>query len=87
MAAVRYARLVEQALRDLAEESHRTGVQFRPEFGFYFYHLRHSRNRVADQESGTVKKPRHFMVLRVEESMLEVVRILHDSMDFKSSLE
>ena len=84
-AAMRYARLIEQAVFDIAADPARPGVQFRSEFGYSFYHLRYSRDR-ALKESGTVKRPRHFIVFRSEESILTVVRILHESMDFETNL-
>lgn len=85
-AAVRYAKLIEQAVSDLAEHPDRPGTRFRSEFGYFFYHLRNSRER-AQTEFGAVKTPRHFVVYRADDSILEIVRILHESMDFEIHLD
>lgn len=79
-AAKRYADLIIQALHDLEVDAERPGVQQRPELptGVHTYHLAQSHDRVA---GGRVKAPRHFILYRIEEQRLDVLRILHDSRD------
>jgi toxin ParE1/3/4 len=67
-------------LADLADEPHRQGA--RPfEKVTYFYHLRYSAKQAA-VDGITVRKPRYFIVYRVQTSgILEIIRILYDAMD------
>jgi toxin ParE1/3/4 len=44
------------------------------------YHLKHSRKNAA-VGGLIVKKPRHFIVYRVNGDTLEILRVLHDRMD------
>lgn len=85
-AAERYAELIIQAVRDLADESGRPGAKFRAEFGLWFYHLRYSRDHVQSPK-GKVGSPKHFIVFEASGDQLVIVRVLHDSMDFESHLE
>lgn len=80
-AALRYAELVIQALRDLGSDPARPSARQRPELpqGVYTYHLASSRVRV--QAADRVKTPRHFLLYRVAVARVEVLRILHDSRD------
>jgi toxin ParE1/3/4 len=85
-AALRYAELVIQALRDLGSDPARPGAKQRPELpqGVYTYHLASSRERV--RTGGRVKTPRHFLLYRVAAAHVEVLRILHDSRDLARHL-
>jgi toxin ParE1/3/4 len=79
-AALRYAELIIQALRDLQADPARPGAKQRPELpqGVFVYHLAGSRARVAGDR---VKTPRHFVLYRVLAGRVEVLRLLHDSRD------
>jgi toxin ParE1/3/4 len=84
-AAVRYDNLVKQALRDIAEDPVRSGSVERPEImvpGARTYHLEFSRRRVTPG----VKKPRHLILYRERDGVIEVARILHDSRDLARHL-
>jgi toxin ParE1/3/4 len=83
-AAKRYDALIKQALRDIANDPQRPGTKQRPELpGVYLYHLVASRDRLAGE---TVKTPRHFVVYRITDVLVEVVRVLHDSRDLARHL-
>jgi toxin ParE1/3/4 len=84
----RYAALIVQAIEDLTVDPARVGVETRPEIaaGVQTYHLAHSRNRVAPA-AGRVITPRHFVIFRLRsDSAVEIVRVLHDSMDLARHL-
>ncbi len=84
-AAMRYAELVIQALRDLEADPHRPNARHLPGLqpGLFTYHLANSRDRVAGDR---VKTPRHFLLYRRYDDILDVVRILHDSCDLAQHL-
>ncbi len=81
-AGLRYERLIEQAILDIAEQPLRPGSKPRDEIGrgLRTYHLSLSRDR-ARTETGKVANPRHFVLYRVVEQQLKVVRLIHDSQD------
>jgi toxin ParE1/3/4 len=82
-AALRYHALMTQAVRDVAADPERPGVQQRSELaeGILIYHLRFSRDG-AKTLSGVVRNPRHFVIYRRREGhLIEILRILHDSRD------
>ena len=82
-ASRRYGALIVQAIMDLAEQPTRAGVHERPEISVRLcsYHLAHSRVRIRPVEE-RVASPRHFVMFRIrDDGGLEIVRILHDSMD------
>ena len=84
----RYAALIVQAIEDLTVDPARVGVETRPEIaaGVQTYHLAHSQNRVAPA-AGRVITPRHFVIFRLRsDSAVEIVRVLHDSMDLARHL-
>ena len=84
----RYAALIVQAIGDLAADPARAGAKTRPEIAadVHTYHLAHSRNRVPP-DAGRVITPRHFLIFRLRGgSALEIVRVLHDSMDLAGHL-
>lgn len=83
LAAKRYRTLIIQALDDLGSDPMRRGSTVRQELSSVArtYHLSHSRKNVRPRE-WIVKSPRHFLVYRLgEASIVEVGRVLHDSMD------
>jgi len=79
-AADRYEMLVGQALIDLGNDPFRAGATQREELpeGVWTYHLAGSRDRVAGDR---VNAPRHFVLYRVVDARVEVLRLLHDSRD------
>jgi toxin ParE1/3/4 len=81
-AAGRYQALLKQALRDIAADPECPGSQARPELatGVRAYHLRHSRDRVRST-LGIVRQPRHFVIYRRRDRILDIVRVLHDVRD------
>lgn len=85
-AALRYAELVIQAVRDLGADAERPGTKQRPELpqGVYTYHLASSREHVG--VASRVKTPRHFLLYRFTADRVEVLRILHDSRDLAQHL-
>ena len=84
--SLKYDRLMEAALADLLAEPTRLGVRLHPAMpqGIFVYHLRFSRRKPA---TAGVEKPRHFFVFRVDEDILTVLRVLHDSMDLAAHVE
>jgi len=85
---LRYEALLTQAIVDIAEDPERTGSVRREELatGSRTYHLWHSRQRIA-KSVGKVGTPRHFLLFRVNsEGLVEIGRVLHDSMDLASNL-
>jgi toxin ParE1/3/4 len=86
-AVARYKALLKQAVRDIADDPQRPGSRERPEImieGARTYHLEFSRSRVSGL---TVKTPRHFLLYRyLDERVIEVGRILHDSRDLQRHL-
>ncbi|GLS99742.1 plasmid stabilization protein ParE [Sphingobium jiangsuense] len=84
-ARLRYEALIVAAIRDIAENPSRPGAPERPELGVdaRTWHLRHSREK-ARTGTGTVRRPRHFIVFRTHASgMVEIGRILHDAMELE----
>lgn len=84
MARDRYAALISVGLHDLADDPARLGVSARTEISsaLFSYHLRFSRRR-ASTNFGQVKHPRHLVMFRVATNgAVEIVRLLHDGMDF-----
>ena len=79
----RYEALFVTAFDSLCKDPDLFGSIARPEFGdsVRTYHLRFSRDEARTDE-GIVQRPRHVLAYRIRsEHELEVVRILHDSME------
>lgn len=74
-ASRRYQSLIAQAVRDLAENPSRIGA--RTDGARTHYHLRHSRKRVAGER---VAEPRHYLVVRIDGSLMTILAIVHDGM-------
>jgi toxin ParE1/3/4 len=84
----RYEALLTVALESLREDPERFGSIARPEFGTAIrtYHLRFSRDKARTPE-GVVHRPRHQVAYRtLGEWGLEIIRILHDSMELQRHL-
>ena len=84
----RYEALFVAAFDSLCKNPEKFGSIARPEFGdsVRTYHLRFSRDEARTAE-GIVHRPRHLLVYRLPgEQELEVVRILHDSMELERHL-
>lgn len=86
-AVARYKALIKQALLDIGNDPERPGSKERPELmieGARTYHLEFSRTKVIGP---TVRTPRHFLLYRhLDERVIEVGRILHDSRDLERHL-
>ncbi len=85
---LRYESLIVAALRDVAAQPDRPGSIERPELGagVRSWHLRLSRGHVGTGAE-VVRKPRHFLIYRVEPALLVVGRVLHDAMELARHLE
>jgi toxin ParE1/3/4 len=81
LALDRYLALIEKAFEILLENPTRPGVK--PfEFGILKYHLLLAKTSVKGL---SVNRPRHVVFFRVQQDgFLEILRVLHDSMDFDS---
>lgn len=87
-ARLRYESLIVVALRDLARQSDRPGSLARPELGagVRSWHLRLSREQMKPG-AGIVRRPRHFLVYRLESGLVVVGRVLHDAMELARHLD
>ena len=87
-ARLRYESLIIAALRDMATHPDRPGSIARPELGagVRSWHLRLSRNHAATGAE-VVRRPRHFLIYRLEPALLVVGRVLHDAMELARHLD
>lgn len=87
-ARLRYESLIVAALRDVATQPERPGSIARPELGgaVRSWHLRLSRDHVVTADR-VVRRPRHFLLYRVEPAHLVVGRVLHDAMELARHLD
>lgn len=78
----RYEALIQTALTDLLSDPGRIGVRLRNDIGLGIctYHLSTSRKRTTS--AAHVAKPRHLVLFRVHGKNVQILRLLHDSMDF-----
>lgn len=77
----RYEALITRGMLDIAENPLRPESLDRSDLraGIRSLHLMRSRHRAL----GRVKKPRHVLFYRLQgQRTIEIVRVLHDSMDF-----
>ena len=77
---LRYKELLTRSFLDLIADPRRRGTELLSGLGnnTFLYHIRHSRNRIKRG----IKKPRHFLLYRrTSDETLEIIRVLHDSMD------
>lgn len=88
VARARYATLITAALRDISSQPDRVGNILRPELGegVRSWHLRLSRER-ARTAAGIVRRPRHFLVYRIDGGLVVVGRVLHDTMELAHHLD
>jgi len=87
-AAHRYRALLEVSLLEILKNPDLDGSKVIEGFGGQVraYHIRHSRKE-APVGGLIVKNPRHFIVYRTTDSgCIELLRVLHDSMDFDLNL-
>ena len=84
----RYESLIVAALRDVATQPDRPGSIARTELGVGVrsWHLRLSRDHAATGTS-VVRRPRHFLIYRVEPALVVVGRLLHDSMELARHMD
>ena len=81
----RYAKLIETAIAEIAANPECAGSAARPELAenCRTYHLLHARKK-AGARGNRIRNPRHFLLYRVTvEGVVEIGRVLHDSMDFE----
>lgn len=85
-ASARYAALMDQAFTDLAENPTRPGTAISDDLppDIRIYPIRHSRDRVPP--SVRVGHSRHVIAFRFDDFAVQIVRILHDAMDFPRHL-
>lgn len=83
----RYQALLSAAFRDVTAQPKGIGATTRPELGvgIVVWHLRLSRDHVPSTV-GTVRRPRHFLVYRHADAVVEIMRVLHDSMELSRHL-
>ena len=76
----RYEALLTAGLMDVVTSPERLGSRTRPELGegVRTWHLSISRGRTG---ATPVHEPRHFLVYRFNGDVVEIGRVLHDSMD------
>lgn len=84
--AQRYRRLLDEALAVIRTDPERAGVQahvgLRP--GLRLYHLRRARLRLPVAER--IARPRHILVFRAGDGVVNLIRVLHDAMDMPRHL-
>jgi toxin ParE1/3/4 len=82
----RYEALIQSALTDLTTDPNRIGTRQRNDIGkgICTYHLSSSRKRA--NTSTQVAKPRHLIFFRVNVNVIQILRLLHDTMDFAQHL-
>ncbi len=87
-ARVRYATLITAALHDISSQPDRVGNISRPELGegVRSWHLHLSRER-ARTETGAVRRPRHFLIYRLEGDLVVIGRVLHDAMELARHID
>src|SRR5579864_9276291 len=84
----RYAKLIATAIEQVAANPELTGSRPRPEIAEHCrtYHLFFSR-KSAGRAGDRISRPRHLLLYRVSESgIVEIGRLLHDSMELKAHI-
>jgi toxin ParE1/3/4 len=86
-ASLRYDALIQQALADVREDPMRPETRPRSDLApdYRTYHLASSRKR-ARISAGVVRRPRHFLLYRVRDQVVEVLRVLHDARDLDQAV-
>jgi toxin ParE1/3/4 len=85
----RYSALIETAIEQIADNPEIHGSVHRPELAenCRIFHLSQCRKKAGRRGGAKIRKPRHFLLYRVNESgVVEIGRILHDSMDFEQNI-
>lgn len=82
----RYERLIVAGIRDISKDPSRPGSTERPELGdgVRTWHLHRSRTHTR---SGMVRRPRHFLIYRVDGEIVVIGRILHDAMELRRHVD
>lgn len=82
----RYRELLKAGFRDIAADPLRAGSRSRPEIGegIGSWHLAGSRHRMG---AAGVRRPRHFLIFRVDGELVVFGRVLHDAMDIVAHAE
>lgn len=77
-----YEELISATLEGLLDDPRHPATHDRPELGhgIRVVHLRSSRSRVR-AGARQIRTPRHFVVYRQVDGVVQVVRVLHDAMD------
>jgi toxin ParE1/3/4 len=84
----RYAKLIHTAVEQVAADPEVAGSEPRPEIAktCRTYHLFYTR-KIAAARANRVRNPRHLLLYRVTEAgVVEIGRVLHDSMDLERHL-
>lgn len=84
----RHEGLIVAALRDIASDPARPGSAARPELGdgARSWHPRGSRSHTP-AGSGVVRRPRHFLIYRVDGGIVIIGRVLHDAMELRRHID
>ncbi len=74
--------LISRAIKEIGSAPLRPGSNPEDEIspGVRTYHIRLSRDR-ARSTLGIVRNPRHVLVYRVHEELVELLRVVHDAQD------
>jgi toxin ParE1/3/4 len=82
----RYAALIASAIRDVAHDPYGVGTHPRPELGegVRSWHLRQSRGHAIGKP---VQRPRHFLIYRLDGTVLIIGRVLYDSMELERQID
>jgi toxin ParE1/3/4 len=85
-AAERYRKLLAAAITKLRSDPLPSSVRALPNLDVELrsYHLRHAAKLTT--EAGRVRRPRHFIIFRADAEVLQIVRVLHESMDLPRRL-
>lgn len=81
----RYESLLFHAFKNLLHDPIPHGSKYF-ENSIYLFHIRFCKDDVSPPAQ-RVKRPRHFIAYRFSDQNLEILRILHDSMDIESHLD
>jgi toxin ParE1/3/4 len=82
----RYEKLIATGIRDISSAPARPGSIACPELGdgVRTWHLRGSRSRTG---SGVVRRPRHFLIYRVDGEIVVIGRLVHDAMELRRHVD
>lgn len=87
LSRLRYAALLKVAINDVASDTSNPLIRWkrhrRGNVGFY--HIEHSKTHV-DDPPGQVNKPRHLLVIRIDDSSVYILNVVHDSQNIARKL-